>query len=182
MDGGAQPAVEQKAPFRPLLLSSCVLARTDLVAHRIVLPPRLTASPSCSVALKVLEPVIVAMETQNYSYIPQSEGDDMHPKTLIPVTRTSSEHYGNNLSYSIHLAPQGTQPLACKTKGYRPARTFRGVGIALILATATFSPLMAEVPKQARTAIERTIGSPGASSLGGGRQRDRYVLDYCRAR
>jgi len=27
----------------------------------------------------------------------------MHPKTLIPVTRTSSEHYGNNLSYSIHL-------------------------------------------------------------------------------
>jgi len=36
---------------------------------------------------------------------------------------------------------------------------------------------MAEVPKQARTAIERTIGSPGASSLGGGRQRGRYVLD-----
>jgi Domain of Unknown Function (DUF1259) len=33
--------------------------------------------------------------------------------------------------------------------------------IALTLAIATSSPLMAEVPKQARTAIDRTIGSPG---------------------
>jgi hypothetical protein len=38
MDGSAQPAVEQKAPLRPFLLSSCDSARTDLLAHRIVRP------------------------------------------------------------------------------------------------------------------------------------------------
>jgi hypothetical protein len=98
------------------------------------------------------------METQNYSYIPKSEVDDMHPKTSIPVAASRA-----NMTTTVrsNWIRQGAQLSADETGRFGPARHFRRVVIALTLAIATSSPLMAEVPKQARAAIDRTIGSPG---------------------
>jgi hypothetical protein len=53
-----------------------------------------------------------------------------------------------------------TQLLAHKTDRYGPARPFRWSVTASLLAFATASPLLAEVPKQARAVIDQTIGSP----------------------
>jgi hypothetical protein len=110
------------------------------------------------VALKSAGTVIVAMETQNCSYVHKSEVDDMHPKTSIPVAASRA-----NVTTTVrsNWIRQGAQLSANETGRFGPARHFRRVVIALTLAIATSSPLMAEVPKQARAAIDRTIGSPG---------------------
>ena len=56
---------------------------------------------------------------------------------------------------------QSTQLLARHTKSYGLGRLLRHVETASLLAIATASPLTAEVPTQARAAIDRTMGSPG---------------------
>ena len=82
----------------------------------------------------------------------------MHPKTSIPVAASRA-----NVTTTVrsNWIRQRAQLSADKTERFGPARSFRRVAIALTLAVATSLPLMAEVPKQARTAIDRTIGSPG---------------------
>lgn len=56
---------------------------------------------------------------------------------------------------------QSMQLLARNTKSYGLGRPLRQVVTASLLAIATASPLTAEVPTQARAAIDRTMGSPG---------------------
>jgi hypothetical protein len=82
----------------------------------------------------------------------------MRPKTSIPVAASRA-----NVTTTVrsNWIRQGTQLSADETERFGPVRHFRRVVIALTLAIATSSPLMAEVPKQARTAIDRTTGSPG---------------------
>jgi hypothetical protein len=65
------------------------------------------------------------------------------------------------LSVRSNRVRQSTQLSARNTKSYGLGRPRRQIVTASLLAIATASPLTAEVPKQARAAIDRTIGSPG---------------------
>jgi hypothetical protein len=64
-------------------------------------------------------------------------------------------------SFSFSWMFQSAQPLAPKTGRYALLGRFKCVVTVSLLAIATASLLMAEVPKQARAAIDRAIGSPG---------------------
>jgi hypothetical protein len=74
------------------------------------------------------------------------------------MTRTTTTYIQ---SFSFRWMFQSAQPFAPKTGRYGHLGHFKWVVTVSLLAIATASPLTAEVPKQARAVIDRTIGTPG---------------------